>query len=198
MGRSSKETFRALLEVAMQQQGLFTAKQAEAVGYSYAAQYYQVNAGNWTRKGRGLYQLVNYPAADRPDLVRWSLWSRGADDVPQGVFSRQTALSIHGLTDLQPAKLHLTVPTVFRRRSEVPRVLILHFQDLLPTDVVEADGYRVTRALRAFIDLLRSGEEHQELLSQALQQGLGRGSITISEAKAAREAGLLAGLEVAA
>jgi hypothetical protein len=90
------------------------------------------------------------------------------------------------------------VPTVFRRRSEVPRVLILHFQDLLPTDVVEADGYRVTRALRAIIDLLRSGEEHKELLREALGQGLDRGNITISEAKAAREAGLLAGLEVAA
>lgn len=194
MRRSAKESYRALLAIAEQQQSLFTAKQAGEAGYSDAARVYQVKSGNWIRKVRGVYQLADYPNTDRPDLVLWSLWSRGVDDVPQGVYSHQTALSIFDLTDLQPAKLHLTVPRKFRRRSRIPGILVLHRQDLPKTDVMELEGYQVTRPLRAIGDLLRSGDVHPGILREALQEGMDSGLITIGEIRRAREAGLLAEL----
>lgn len=194
MRRSAKESYRALLAIAEQQQGLFTAKQAGEAGYSDSARVYQVKSGNWIRKVRGVYQLVDYPNTDRPDLVLWSLWSRGVDDVPQGVYSHQTALSIFDLTDLQPAKLHMTVPGKFRRRSRIPGILVLHWQDLPKTDVVEMEGYQVTRPLRAIGDLLRSRDVHPGILREALQGGMDNGLITIGEIRRAREAGLLAEL----
>ena len=196
VGRSAKESYRKLLVTAEQQQGLFTAKQAGEAGYSDAARVYQVKSGNWLRKARGVYQLADYPNTERPDLVLWSLWSRGVDDIPQGVYSHQTALSIHELTDLQPAKLHMSVPTKFRRRSPIPKILILHWQNLTADDVIEMEGYRVTRPLRAIVDLLRSSEVHPGILQDGLKQGMDRGLITIGEARNALDAGLLGPMEV--
>ena len=196
MGRSAKESYRKLLTTAEQQQGLFTAKQAGEAGYSDAARVYQVKCGNWIRKARGVYQLADYPNTERPDLVLWSLWSRGVDDVPQGVYSHQTALSIHDLTDLQPAKLHMSVPTRFRRRSPIPKILVLHWQDLHAADIREMEGYRVTRPLRAIIDLLESGEVHPGILQDGIKQGMDRGLITIAEVRKALDAGLLVPIEV--
>jgi len=194
MGRSPKDSHRALFIVAEQQQGLFTARQAGEAGYSDAVRVYQVKTGNWIRMARGVYRLVDYPAADRPDLVLWNLWSRNRDDIPQGVYSHQTALSIHELTDLQPAKLHMTVPMGFRRRSAIPRILILHQADLPASDVMEMEGYRVTRPLRAIIDLLHNGEVHPETLRGGLQYGLQGGLITLEEARRARDSDLLGDL----
>ena len=191
MGRSPKDSHRALLIVAEQQQGLFTARQAGEAGYSDAARVYQVKTGNWIRMARGVYRLVDYPAADRPDLALWSLWSRNRDDILQGVFSHQTALSIFELTDLQPAKLHMTVPMGFRRRSTIPQILILHRADLPDSEVMEMEGYRVTRPLRAIIDLLQNGDVHPEILRGGLLDGLQRGLIAVEEARRARDSDLL-------
>ena len=194
MGRSSRESYRNLLSVAGLQQGLFTAKQAEAAGYSDESRVYQVRVGNWLRKARGVYQLADYPATERPDLVLWSLWTRGVDDQPQGVYSHQTALALHDLSDLQPAKLYLTVPPTFRRRSRIPDSLVLHVGVLSDAEVEERDGYRVTRPIRAILDLLRGGDVHPEILREALRDGVTRGLITLDEERRAEENGLLAAL----
>lgn len=194
MKRSARKSYRALLVVADTQQGLFTARQAADAGYTDAARVYQVKSGNWARMARGIYRLADYPAADRPDLVLWSLWSRDINDVPQGAYSHQTALSIYELTDLQPAKLHMTVPARFRRRSVIPGVLVLHVADLSAQDVMEMEGYRVTRPLRAIVDLLRNGEVHPGVLRPGLREGLRTGIIALEEAQRARDSGLLGDL----
>jgi len=189
--RSAKESRRTLLIVAEQQQGLFTARQARDAGYSDAARVYQAKAGNWIRMARGVYRLAEYPVADRPDLVLWSLWSRDAQDVPQGVYSHQTALSIHELTDLNPSKLHMTVPRGFRRRSDIPTILVLYKADLPDSDIIEMEGYRVTSALRAIVDLLASGAVHPEVLRSGLREGLRSGQIPLPKARRFRDEDLL-------
>ena len=194
MGRSATESYRTLLAVAGLQQGLFTAKQAEAAGYTDESRVYQVRVGNWLRRARGVYQLADFPAPERPDLVLWSLWSRGLDDQPQGVYSHHTALALHDLTDLQPAKLHLTVPATFRRRSRIPDGLVLHLGDLPAAETEEREGYRVTRPLRAILDLLQAGDVHPAILREALRDGVARGLISLDEESRAREAGLFVAL----
>src|SRR5438105_4613982 len=76
---------------------------------------YHVQVGNWIREHRGIYRLALFPAADRPDLVLWALWSRNRNEEVEGVYSHHTALRLYDLSDLSPAKLHMTVPTHFRR-----------------------------------------------------------------------------------
>ncbi len=77
-----------------------------------------------------------------------------------------------------PAKLHMTVPSNFRRSAKVPRVLVLHKADMSAADIEERDGYRVVKLLRAIKDLLAEGSEDRRHLRQALQEALSRGLIT--------------------
>lgn len=173
-----KKNEAKLFAIANAQQGYFTARQAVACGYAAPNHVYHVNTGAWIREYRGIYRLARFPDSIEGHYVLWSLWSRNRREIPQGVFSHQTALSIHELSDVMPAKLHLTVPRKFRRNSLLPKLLVLHRADLSADDVQQCRGYRVVRPLRAVADLLKGGIESRDLLRQALRQALARGLIT--------------------
>jgi predicted transcriptional regulator of viral defense system len=181
MRNGRKEAAKRLYGIAEAHQGFFTTKQAKAAGFAENTHPYHVQAGNWIREHRGIYRLASFPRGERPDLMLWSLWSRSRGEAPQGVYSHQTALSLHDLSDVMPAKLHMTVPRSFRRNSEIPRVLVLHFADLPQSDIGVAHGVRVTRPLRTILDGLAGGEMPLPTLRQALLEGLRRGLIRRSE-----------------
>ena len=185
--------------VLQAQQGYFTTKQAIAAGYSAQTHNYHVSTGAWIREYRGIYRLVQYPDSPEGHYVLWSLWSRNREDIPQGVFSHQTALSIHELSDIMPAKLHLTVPPNFRRNSELPKILQLHRAALCGRDIDQQQGFRVVRPLRAITDLLKEGTVSKDHLRQALHQASARGLITRPEIHAHPERpdieALLSGVE---
>ncbi len=186
MQKARKEAAKRLYEIAEGQQGFFTTKQAKAVGFAQNTHPYHVQVGNWIREYRGIYRLANFPQSERPDLMLWSLWSRNRAEAVQGVYSHATALSIYDLSDLMPEKLHVTVPTGFRRNSRIPRVLVLHYDDLPERDSELVRGVRVTKALRTVLDLLATGDVPPSVLRQALGDGLRRGLIRRSEITAAK------------
>src|ERR1700730_7270074 len=187
MRNERKEAAKRLYEIAEGQQGFFTTKQAKAAGFAENTHPYHVQAGNWIREHRGIYRLASFPRGDRPDLMLWSLWSRNRGEAGPGGYSHQTALSLLDLSDIMPAKLHMTVPTNFRRNSEIPRVLVLHFADLRQSDIGVAHGVRVTRPMRTILDVLAGGEMPLATLRQALLEGLRRGLIRRSEIAEARK-----------
>ena len=182
-----KEAAKRLFEISEGQQGFFTTKQAKAAGFAENTHPYHVQAGNWIREHRAIYRLASFPRGERPDLMLWSLWSRNRGEAAQGVYSRQTALSLHDLSDVMTAKLHMTVPRGFRRNSEIPRVLILHFADLPQRHIGVVHGVRVTRPMQTILDLLEGGEVPPATLQQALREGLRRGLVRRSEIAEARK-----------
>jgi predicted transcriptional regulator of viral defense system len=186
MAQSHREASRRLFDFAEQQQGFFTTKQAKAAGFAENTHPYHVQAGNWVRERRGIYRLALYPAADRPDLVLWALWSRNRDEEVEGVYSHQTALSLYDLSDLNPAKLHMTVPSDFRRNSEIPGILVLHYADLPKSDVQAGSGFKFTRPLRTILDLIETGTVERNFLRQALRQAVERGLITRQQIRSAQ------------
>ena len=133
------------------------------------------------REYRGIYRLKQYPLPPDSDLILWSLWSRGRNDVTQGVYSHETALRIFDLSDNMPTKLHMTVPKKFRRGAEIPAILVLHHADLALADVEEREGFRVTRPMRTILDLLATGGLSSDLLNQAFDEARNRGLITARE-----------------
>jgi hypothetical protein len=167
-----------LYQIAEGQRGFFTTKQARSCGYVSPHHPYHVRTGEWVREHRGIYRLARFPRTPENQLVLWSLWSRGRDDKPLGVYSHQTALSLHELSDVMPAKLHMTVPPGFRRNVDLPRVLVLHKANLPPEDLEEREGYRVSKPLRAITDLLIEGTEDRSQLRSALREAIARGLIT--------------------
>jgi predicted transcriptional regulator of viral defense system len=187
MARGHKEAAKRLYEIAEDQQGFFTTKQAKAAGFAENTHPYHVQAGNWIREHRGIYRLASFPRGERPDLMLWSLWSRNRGETPQGVYSHETALSLYDLSDVMPAKLNMTVPKSFRRNSETPRVLLLHFTDLSQRDIGVVHGVRITKPMRTILDLLDRGDVPLATLRQALREGLRRGLIHRSEIAEARK-----------
>jgi predicted transcriptional regulator of viral defense system len=137
---------RRLAAVAAEQSGHFTAAQALSVGYSYQAQKFHVDRGNWLRVDRGLFRLPEWPVGEHDDLVRWSLWSRH-----QAVVSHETALAVHELGDANPAVVHLTVPPSFRSRA--PEGIHLHRAELPEGDIWPYEGFRITTPLRTLLDI---------------------------------------------
>jgi predicted transcriptional regulator of viral defense system len=178
MPQPRSEAARRLYEIAEGQQGYFTSKQAKAAGIAENAHPYHVQTGNWIREHRGIYRLAMFPATDHPDLALWSLWSRNRSEETEGVFSHQTALSLHELSDLNPAKLHMTVPRRFRRNSDIPGILALHYADLAANDIQTAQGFRFTRPLRTILDLVEAGDVERSFIQQAIRQAVQRGLVT--------------------
>jgi hypothetical protein len=181
MAQSHREALRRLFDIADQQQGYFTTKQAKAAGFAENTHPYHVRVGNWIREHRGIYRLALYPATDRPDLVLWALWSRNRNEEIEGVYSHHTVLSFYNLSDLNPAKLHMTVPTDFRRNSEIPGVLVLHYADLPESDIETAQGFKLTRPLRAILDLIEAGTVERNFIRHAVSQAVDRGLVTRHE-----------------
>ena len=189
MAQSHREAARRLVEIAELQQGYFTAKQAKAAGFAENTHPYHVQVGNWVREHRGIYRLTLFPTAERPDLVLWALWSRNRNEEIEGVYSHHTALSLYDLSDLNPAKLHLTVPTDFRRNSDIPGILVLHYANLPDSDVQAAQGFKFTRPLRTILDLIEAETVEQRFIRQALRQAIDRGLITRQQIRNARMSG---------
>lgn len=173
--RSAADKLFAMVE---EQQGYFTAKQAAEAGYKLGSLAHHVKCGNWLRVERGVYRLAHFPQSAEEQLVIYSLWSRNRTELPEGTYSHQTALSIHELSDANPAKLHMTVPLSFRRTAAAPKLLILHRAFLADSDVEHRHGFSVTNPLRTIVDLACGESVPQDIVEQALTQARQRGLIT--------------------
>ena len=110
MARSRREVARFLTALAQNQSSYFTVKQSKSAGYNDPHLNYHLAVGNIERVGHGLYRLTNIPLGEDAEWVRLSLWSRNRQEEPQAVVSHESALVLHGLSELLPNRIHLTVP----------------------------------------------------------------------------------------
>lgn len=172
MLRDRTDTRTTLWRTASGQHGYFTAAQALDAGYSYQAQRYHAQRGNWLSVDRGIYrfrEFTDLPGGEDDHLVRWSLWSKG-----RAVVSHDTALSAHDLGTANPSQIHLTVPRGFRQKDAA---VILHRAELTPDEIEERTGYRVTTPVRAIAECAAAGAD-QDVLASAVTEALGRGLAT--------------------
>jgi predicted transcriptional regulator of viral defense system len=167
-----------LFELADSQQGYFTSRQAVECGYVRTNFHRQLSSRDWIKEQRGIYRLAHYPITSRPDLVVWSLWSRDKDGKVQGVWSHETALELYELSDVMPAKLHMTVPKKFRKGTSIPKNLILYFSDLPKEEIRAQQGYKITTPLRTLIDIVEEEALSEDLIVQAIQDALKKGLLT--------------------
>lgn len=170
-----------LYEVAAQQGGFFTTRQAKASGYADNVHPHHVRAGNWIRERRGIYRLARFPLPSRPDLILWQLWSHNRAGEPQGTFSHRTALTLYELSDVMPSRLDMTVPPGFQRMAAIPTVLRLRKQRLDDGDVETIDGVRVTTPRRTLVDTIVAGQVASEFQVQAVQDAIRLGLVTLPQ-----------------
>lgn len=160
---------RRLDAVTFAQAGYFTAAQARTVGYSYQAQKYHADTGSWVRARRGLFRLAGWPDEPDDEYVRATLWSRSL-----GVVSHDSALAVHGLSDVEPTAIHLSVPPGFRAKDPT---VVTHHQTVPAADIEQRRAWQVTTPLRTLADVA-ADDLSQEHVNRAVSDALTRGLTT--------------------
>ena len=170
---------RQLLALASNQGGYFTASEAKDIGYSYQAQAYHRQSGNWIQIDRAIYRLLEWPPSEHDDLIRWSLWAAG-----RAVVSYETALATHEVGEFEAPRIHLTVPHGFRKDDDA---LVLRKADLPDEDIEDRGGFRITTVARSLIDVASLAPD-QDQLARAIEEALENGKVTARRLRSRAEA----------
>lgn len=182
LDRRDGPRWNQLYETAEAQEGHFTTAQAAEAGYYPQLLTKYLKNGRIVRVRRGVYRLVHFPPGDHEDLVVVWLWSDR-----NGVFSHETALALHQLSDALPSKAHLTLPASWKsRRLQLPTGVVPHFADLDDGDRTWAGAVQTTTPARTVIDCANAGVS-PGLVEQAIDEGLHRGRFTEAMVQPARE-----------
>ena len=117
--------------------------------------------------------------ASEEDLIALWLWAEQA-----GVFSHETALALHDLSDALPSKVHMTIPMSWRRRRlRVPAGLVLHYADLDVVDRVWFSAVPVTSPRRTLRDCVEANVS-PDLVRQAVLEARRRGLVSEKDSAA--------------
>ncbi len=168
--------FADLAEAAAEKFGLVTLDDAKQVGYQPKTIVTLAERGQLERVSRGVYRVPFLPGGEMQAYLAAALWPQGAN----GVLTHETALDLWDVSDVNPAKIHVTVPHAHRPQREVPRTYVIHREDVDPADVAAIEGVPVVRLARA---IRQCAQAHlgRDLLEQAVRHGRGRGLLSTDE-----------------
>jgi predicted transcriptional regulator of viral defense system len=182
---TSKRPWDSLFKIALSQEGLFSAVQAKEAGCSQQLLGRYLATGKVERVRRALYRIVHYPRGENEELIALWLWSKN-----EGVFSHETALFLHQLSDALPSRAHLTLPKAWAHRViKHPPRLVTFYDDLPAEDRTWHGPVPVTTVRRTIADCLHA-DVSAELVAQASAQAAERGLITSAEVLTAPSIGL--------
>lgn len=171
-----------LMKKALEQGGFFTADQAIKLGFSQKNHHYYVKRGQWEKVMRGIYRFIPIES-ELSEYWLWYLWSIDRSKNPQAIFSHETALLMYGLSDLNPEKIHITVPKKFRKGTDIPKILFLHKSDFANTEFKTINGLRVTTVLKTLIDIIDEQRVSDEFIEQATKEALLKGFLSKADIK---------------
>lgn len=167
-----------LFEVAESQEGCFTTAQAHAAGFSDQLLQVHLRGGKIERLRRGIYRLTRFPSVGREqeDLMVVWLWSASI-----GVFSHETALRLHGLSDVLPSRIHLTLPVASEARSLTPPEGVrLYFADFTRQECAFVGAVPVTKPSRTINDVAAAHGD-ANVIEDAVRQALHRGILVVGD-----------------
>lgn len=170
-----------LYDLAEGQLGYFTTAQAREAGLHPVRLVQLHRHGDIERLSRGVYRLTRYPVSPLGQYMEAALWPQVRRPGAQATVSHESALAIYGLSDVSPAKVHITLPHALRIRRAVPRHLIIHYANLEAQDIRQVEGVPVTTAARTIRDVHAAHLGHA-LIHQAITDGRKTGHLTFDEA----------------
>ena len=158
-------TYRALYSLAEDQMGYVTTAQAAGIGIRPMTLVMMTRRGTLERVSRGVYRLVDFPVHPLAQYMQATLWPYERP----GVLSHETALALYELSDVDPAKVHITVPSSFRIQRRVPEYLTIHRSDLATEEVARLEGMPITTPARTIRDCI-DAQLGPALLTQAIDE----------------------------
>lgn len=168
-------TLSRLAQIAEDQWGLLTRRQAERSGVSRATLQRLVGESVLERVAHGVYHLTGAPIPDHVELrAAWlqlapdgAAWERTQE---QGVVSHRSAAAVYGLGHLPADRHDFTLPK--RRQSRRPDVRF-HQRRLTRDEWISLRGFLVTRPSRIASDLLFDREDPEavaHVIADALRE----------------------------
>jgi predicted transcriptional regulator of viral defense system len=167
----------ALHRLAYSQEGMFTARQAQERGYSAQLLAHHARTGRFARVRRGLYRLSDYPTGEHEE-IRAAWLTVGME---RAIVSHESALVLHGLSDILPNTVHLLASRE-HRGIRPPAGVTLHTATVAIPDneITTRYGIRVSTPSRSIIDAASSGTAPEQI-QMATRQALAEGRTTPSQ-----------------
>lgn len=167
--------YTQLFEIAAGRYGFVTTDDAKQIGATAQVLVDMHRHGQLDRVGHGVYRFAAFPVGPLDELMQATLWPRGL-----GVISHDTALDLWDLCNVNPAKIHVTVPKGARIRRAAPTLYEIHARELPKADITRHEGIPVVTPLRAILDGIARHLDGR-LLDQAVASGRGRGLLLEGE-----------------
>jgi len=164
---STEPDLHGLESLALQRGGYFD--RADALAHAFTDQLlrHHRSSGRFERVYPGVYRLAVSPTAPHDELLLAWVWSNF-----RGTVSHDSALALYRLSDVLPARVHLTVPLNFRRASGP---YVVHRVPLPESDRATYEGVTTTTAARAIVDAAADGADPEQIAragGQATRRGL--------------------------
>jgi predicted transcriptional regulator of viral defense system len=175
-----------LYALAEEHDGLLASKDVRALGIQDSVLVRLAQRGRLERMSRGVYRIAHFPAdrlAQYREAVLWAQASQGPERV---ALSHETALLLYGISDVNPARVNLTVPMSARLRREHPNWVVIHRADLTPQEISQHKGMPVTSIERSVMDVL-STTHRADIARQAITDALREGLFTAAQASSLRK-----------
>ena len=137
--------FNKLAEVAAEQYGFVSQDDARHLDIQPMTLIRMSEHGTLERRAHGLYRMRYFPVSPLDSYMEATLWPRGT----RGVLSHETALELYELSDVNPSKIHLTVPRDHRIRREIPAMYRIHHETLSSADVTSYEGIPIVTPIHA-------------------------------------------------
>jgi predicted transcriptional regulator of viral defense system len=175
-----------LYALAEEHDGLLASKDARALGIQDSVLVRLAQRGRLERMSRGVYRIAHFPAdrlAQYREAVLWAQASQGPERI---ALSHETALLLYGISDVNPARVNLTVPMLARLRREHPEWIVIHRADLTPQEIIQHEGMPVTSVERSVMDVL-SATHWTDIARQAIADALREGRLNAAQASGLRK-----------
>jgi len=171
-----------IFDIAADQFGYVTTAQARLEGVDGRTLVMMAQRGALDRISRGVYRLSHFPETRWDHFMAALMWSTPTP----AVLSHESALEVFEISDVNPQKVHVTVPSTYRVRRQVPPQLIVHRADLGEGDKTVFRGLTVTSPERTIRDC-HDAAMGRALVSQAISDAEREGLISRKTAGHLRE-----------
>jgi predicted transcriptional regulator of viral defense system len=172
--------YTEIFDVAVDQYGYVRTEDLRELGIDIKRLGDLKARGLATHVAAGLYRLNAVPATRYDQYMEAVLWHRGL-----GVLSHETALDFYDVCDINPAKIHITVPKQPRVTRTPPPLYRLYRENLDPRTVTRREGIPIV-TLETAIRQCAQIHVSRHLLKQAIENGRRGGQLRAEPAATLR------------
>jgi predicted transcriptional regulator of viral defense system len=120
-----------LWDVALDNYGYVTVRDATDLGIDRLTVDKLAHRGGLEHAARGVYRFPQFPTTEYDPYMLAVKWT----GVPEACLSHDTALAAYDVCDINPDRIHITVPTAKRLRRRGGELYVVHYQDLARKDI---------------------------------------------------------------